>query len=126
MAQYIWEGHTIDVRFRLLPNWLWIGCGFFVCVDGDKQFRPPGKLEFRGTTTHFEILHHGRVVPGMVQSVGWVLAKGTSYNLLVDNITLDKGHLRAENWRFPFWVAMGFVLCELAVVCYLMFVRIRR
>jgi hypothetical protein len=99
---HVWEGHAIDVRFRLVPRTAWLGGGFIVRVDGQSEFRPPSKLESGGTTTAFEIQHGDRTLSGHVRSTGRVSALRTRYEVLVDGVRLGEGSTRAENWYVPY------------------------
>src|SRR5262245_12922831 len=107
MAQHVWEGHVIEVRFRLLPQVAWLGGGFIVRVDGGKEFLPPRGLEGRSTATRFAIEHAGREAAGVVQSVGRVRALGTPYEVRLDGSPVAAGRVRADNWVLPYTVFLA-------------------
>jgi hypothetical protein len=98
MNQHSWQGHKIDVRFCLERTAAWLAGGFVVLVDGTDEFRAPMEFERGRTSTHFTIEYDGRIVDGLVRSVGRVLARGTAYEVLVDGTLIGTGKVRAEYW----------------------------
>ena len=107
MNRYTWEGHTIDVRFVLQARVGWLGGGFVVRVDGGDDVHPPKGFESGGTATRFQIDHNGKMVPGVVRSVGRARALGTGYEVDVDGQIVAKETMRAENWFIPYSIFAG-------------------
>jgi hypothetical protein len=120
-VRHTWEGHTIDVHFRLNPHYGWLAGGFVVRIDSVTEFQPPRKIEGFGTATPFEIAHHGGVIPGVVRSVGAPAALGIGYELLVDGAPHAEGRLRAENWYVLYIIAVALLIFVSCLTLFLAF-----
>lgn len=108
MAHHVWNGHSIDVQFRLQRRVCWLAGGFVVRIDGGPKIHPPTELEADGTSTPFKIAHSGSEVSGDVRSVGRVMAMGTRYEVTVETDKVAAGCLRADNWYIPYSILLIF------------------
>jgi len=104
-----WREHTIEVRTRALPQFLWLLVRTEVAVDRTKVYTERNVASWR-CIVPFEIPERDRVTLGMVESLGIGGGSGMKYRVVVDAETIDEGKVQAEDWYVPYVVLAAFLV----------------
>jgi hypothetical protein len=103
MNVHEWHGHTIAVRTRSLPQFLWMLVRAEVVVDGSRLYTERNVASLRGIVP-FEIAEPGKVILGRMESFGVEGGAKMKYHLLVEDEVIAEGSARAGNWYAPYLV----------------------
>ena len=124
IAVHEYEGHTIEVRLRASPRYLWMAAGFYVRVDEEDMVAPPELYERGATATTFSIQHANRSAEGKVESVrgfGNKMVLRTRYRLTLNGVQIAEGALRAEKW----YITLGILGLLFVVTPLIVAIRLR-
>jgi hypothetical protein len=112
VTTYNWRGHRIDVEFKAVAGFLWLGGAFIVNVDGRPFFPDPNELSTK-TRTLFFILDEGQVYPGVVMSAGVVWVPRVQYVVMVGTEEVARDRQLMKGWHLNMVAWMLFALITL-------------
>ena len=109
MNVHQWHEHTIEVRIRSLPQFLWLLIRAEVVIDRSKHYTERNVASWR-CIVPFEISEHDKVVFGRVESFGIQGGVRMKYRVVVEDNVVTEGSTRAGNWYMPYVVLAVFVV----------------
>lgn len=103
MNVHQWHEHTIEVRTRSLPQFLWLLVRAEVVVDRSKLFTEQSVASWR-CRVPFEISERDKVILGRVESLGVESGMKMKYRVVVEDDVVAESSARAGNWYMPYVV----------------------
>lgn len=111
MTTYVhqWHEHTIEVRIRSLPQFLWLLIRAEVIVDRSKHYTERNVVSWR-CIVPFEISERDKVVLGRIESFGIQGGVRMNYRVVVEDHVIAEGSTRAGNWYMPYALLAVFLV----------------
>ena len=106
---HLWHEHTIEVRIRSLPQFLWLLIRAEVAIDRSKHYTERNVASWR-CIVPFEISERDKVVFGRVESFGIQGGVRMKYRVVVEDNVVTEGSTRAGNWYMPYVVLAVFLV----------------